>query len=128
MKLYLAARYDRLDELNGIARAIAELGHSVTSRWLAGHGQEDADSALYDLTDVVVADALVLFTEKPARTRMQSGGRHVEFGYALRANKTLFIVGPTENIFQGLPQVRRFSDTEEFLNFLGNPAATEIWP
>jgi hypothetical protein len=128
MKLYLAARYDRRDELNRIARSIVELGHSVTSRWLSGHGQEDADSALYDLTDVVVADALVLFTEKPARTRLQSGGRHVEFGYALRANKTLIIVGPSENIFHGLPQVRRFSDTEEFLKHLANPATTEIWP
>ena len=128
MKLYLAARYDRRGELNGIARSIAELGHSVTSRWLAGHGQGDADSALYDLTDVVVADALALFTENPARTRAQSGGRHVEFGYALHANKTLFIVGPGENIFHGLPQVHRFADTEEFLNFLASPAATKGWP
>lgn len=127
MKLYLAARYDRRQKLGELAESIEQLGHAVTSRWLNGHGQEDADSALYDLTDVVLADGLVLFTES-ARTRGRSGGRHVEFGYALHANKALFIVGPEENIFHGLPQVRRFTDADEFLDFLARPALVEAWP
>jgi hypothetical protein len=128
MRLYLAARYHRREELGALARSIAELGHQVTSRWLNGFGQDDADSALYDLTDVVVADALVLFTEKSARLRAQGGGRHVEFGYALYANKALFLVGPRENIFHQLPQVRRFADADELLDFLARPALAEAWP
>jgi hypothetical protein len=122
MKLYLAARSDRRVELQALARSIEQLGHVVTSRWLAGLGREDADNARYDLTDVVVADALVLFAEAPNRSAPFRGGRHVEFGYALRAGKTMFIVGPRENIFHELPDVRRFSDADELLDFLAHEA------
>ena len=43
MKLYLASRYDRREELATIAGVLEEQGHQVTSRWLAGRGQPDAD-------------------------------------------------------------------------------------
>src|SRR6266540_3464925 len=128
MKLYLAARSDRRVELQELARSIEQLGHIVTSRWLAGLGQENADNALYDLTDVVVADALVLFTENPNEAGPLRGGRHVEFGYALHAGKTMFIVGPRENIFHELPEVRQFLDADELLDFLAYPALVEAWP
>jgi hypothetical protein len=122
MKLYLAARPDRRVELQALARSIEQLGHVVTSRWLAGLGREDADNARYDLADVVVADALVLFAEESNSTAPFRGRRDVEFGYALRAGKNLFIVGPRENIFHHLPDVRRFSDADELLDFLAHEA------
>lgn len=119
MNLYLAARYDRLPEMAQIAEKLADAGHGVTSRWIRGFGKPDADTALYDLTDVVVADALVLFTEDPSANVpfAARGGRHVEFGYALRAGKRLFLVGPRENIFHELPDVTAFDDVDEMLRY-----------
>lgn len=127
MKLYLAARYDRMAELADIADSIEDLGHEVTARWLEGNGNPDAESAAYDLTDVLVADGLVLFTEEPTASVpfAARGGRHVEFGYALKAGKRMFIVGPTENIFHELDQVARFADVGELLAYLGQASATQ---
>jgi hypothetical protein len=129
MKIYLASRYDRREELAGIARLLEAQGHHVTSRWLEGHGAPDADSALYDLTDVIVADALVLFTEEPTAhvAYAARGGRHVEFGYALRAGKRMFVVGPRENIFHELPEVTVLPDVETLLCELGRIAEAEVW-
>jgi hypothetical protein len=120
MKLYLAARYDRIAEMADVAAKLEDEGHVVTSRWIRGFGKPDADTALYDLTDVVVADGLVLFTEDPTATVpfAARGGRHVEFGYALRAGKKLFIVGPRENSFHELSDVVACDDIEELLRVL----------
>jgi hypothetical protein len=129
MKLCLAARSKRRAELEDLARSIEQLGHTVISRWLTGYGQEnDATArfdAQYDLNDIVVADALVLFTEAPEGTGSLRGGRHVEFGYALHAGKALFIVGPRENVFHELPEVVQFFHADELLNFLASPAVRE---
>jgi hypothetical protein len=122
MKFYLAARYDRMPEMVEVADRLQEIGHQVTSRWVRGFGKPDADSALYDLTDVVVAEALILFTEDPAANVpfAARGGRHVEFGYALRAGKKLYLVGPRENIFHELPDVLAFEDVDEMLHHFTN--------
>lgn len=129
MKLYLASRYDRREELVAIASVLQEQGHHVTSRWLGGHGQPDADSALYDLTDVIVADVLILFTEEPTAhvAYAARGGRHVEFGYALRAGKRMFVVGPRENIFHELRAVTVVPDVAALVRELGRIAEAEVW-
>ena len=129
MKLYLAARYDRIDEMAELADTIEDLGHEVTSRWIEGNSQPDGESGGYDLTDVVVADGLVLFTEEPTANVpfAARGGRHVEYGYALRAGKQMFIVGPRENIFHELPQVVRFSTTTDLLEHLARVGEREVW-
>ena len=120
MNLYLASRYDRRSEMVEVADRLVGAGHGVTSRWIRGFGKPDAETALYDLTDIVVADALVLFTEEPEAHLpfTARGGRHVEFGYALRAGKKLFLVGPGENIFHHLPDVVAVDDVEELLRCL----------
>jgi hypothetical protein len=130
MKLHLAACSERRAELDALAVALEQLGHTVTSRWLAGNRhEEDSEDARFDaqygLTDILVADAVVLFTEGLNETASRRGGRHVEFGYALRAGKALFIVGPRENIFHELPEVACFADANELLNFLAPPEARE---
>jgi hypothetical protein len=129
MKLYLAARYDRREEMAALADAIEDLGHEVTARWVDGHGQPDGESARYDLTDVIVADALVLFTEEPTASVpfAARGGRHVEFGYALKAGKRMFIVGARENIFHELPEVTALPDTQALLEHLGRLRDEEAW-
>ena len=122
MNVYLAARYDRMPEMVEVAEQLRRIGHEVTSRWIRGFGNPDAETALYDLTDIVIADAIILFTEDPTANVpfAARGGRHVEFGYALRAGKKLYLVGPRENIFHELPDVLAFEDVDEMLHHFTN--------
>ncbi len=39
MKIYLAARYSRIQELNNAAVHLRDLGHEITSRWIQGNHQ-----------------------------------------------------------------------------------------
>lgn len=129
MKVYLAARYSRREELCGVRSLIEQMGHSVTSRWLNGGHQiddqgaplteerekqfEDGDPranalrvhfAQEDFIDVNTAEVLIAFTELP-RVSASRGGRHVELGLALAWSKTVIVCGPRENVFCWLPDV-----------------------
>lgn len=145
MIIYLAARYSRRLELCGYRAQLAARGIGVTSRWLdGGHqigtdgqplteegerrfeaGDASADElrvkfANDDLEDVLAARLLVAFTETP-RTATSRGGRHVELGIALGASIPIAVVGPRENIFCWLPQIRHFSSWAAFL------ASCDLW-
>lgn len=122
MKIYLAASHERIEEMGQIASQLYELGHEVTSRWLRGFGNGDAESAHYNLTDIVVADSFILFTEEPEASTPSAahGTRHVEFGYALRARKRLFLVGPRENGFHEFEDVLPFDDAAEMLRYFSD--------
>ena len=126
MKIYLAARYSRLKELNLYAADLRDLGHTVDCRWLLGaHQAHDGaleidaiqgDTPLIarlfaedDVSDLKAADMIVSFTEAP-RSNNSRGGRHVEFGMALALGKKMVVVGPRENVFHTLPAVRQFPD------------------
>jgi len=141
MKIYLAARYSRRIELCRYRFQLHTLGHQVTSRWLDGAhqigdagqpigdagealvegdaGAADVQSAILrerfateDVLDVQAADLLIAFTEPP-RSGASRGGRHVELGLALGQKRTVWVVGPRENIFCWLPQVRHFPTWDE---------------
>jgi hypothetical protein len=132
MKIYLAARYQRLNEVVQYAHQLQKLGHTVDCRWLLGLHQlhpkaETVDGlsqdevpmealpfAQDDIEDVQKCSILVLFTEKPFSDKGR-GGRHVEFGLALGLGKTVVIVGPRENIFHCLPGVIQFRTFGELL-------------
>ncbi|MFA5266310.1 MAG: hypothetical protein WC378_21005 [Opitutaceae bacterium] len=140
MRIYIAARFDRLPEMNIHADELRQKGHIVDCRWLNGShqlhpGAEQLDGsagfisvdegvtmqalpfALDDVEDLAAADAIILFSEWP-ESHSKRGGRHVEFGIALGLNKKLFIVGPPrENVFHCLPQVTRFNTWPECLGF-----------
>lgn len=147
MKIYLAARYSRREELCGYRQFIQASGHTVTSRWLNGahqisdSGQPIGDTgealiegddgstgdqaanlrnrfALEDYYDVDACDILIAFTEPP-RSNASRGGRHVELGIALGLRtKKIWIVGPRENIFCWLWQVKHFPDFPSALDLL----------
>lgn len=113
MRIYLAARYSRIDELNEYKQDLRGLGHYVTSRWLEGeHRAADDDESRWaefaadDLEDIDDADMVINFTEPPREPSTNRGGRHVEFGYALAGNKFLIVVGPNENTFHPLADLR----------------------
>jgi hypothetical protein len=125
VKVYLAARYSRRVELLDYAIDLSMIGHSVTSRWLAGNHQID-DAGLSteaeaeertrfaeeDLADLLAADCCISFTEPPRSTNSR-GGRHVEHGIALGRGMRVIVVGPRENVFHCLPRVEHFASWPE---------------
>lgn len=142
---YLAARYSRRLELCGYRSDLALLGIDVPARWLNGSHQLDNEGrpigetgelmfengsaaadhyrrkfAEDDFEDVVDSDMLIAFTEQP-RSGNSRGGRHVELGIALGMGKPVVIIGPRENVFCWLPQVRHF---ETWADFLADPYLT----
>ena len=116
MKVYLAGRYSRRDELQKCAKELVDDGHEVTSRWLSeDHRVESAAEvegapltvpmkqgrlfANDDYEDIENCDVFIAFTE-PSRANLASrGGRHVEFGTALALDKWIIVIGPRENVF-----------------------------
>lgn len=135
MKIYLASRYSRREELCGYREQLRTMGHEVQARWLDGKHQldnagkpiggsgeklveEDGDEsteiknaqlrskfAQDDWEDCMGADLQINFTEPP-RSSANRGGRHVECGIALARGIPLIVVGHRENIFHWLPSVR----------------------
>lgn len=118
MKIYLASRYSRFQEMQRYRSILESQGHFVTSRWINGdHQIDDAGLSVEakeaerirfaqeDWADLMSAEYCITFTEIP-RSSNSRGGRHVEFGAALAAGKLCIVVGPRENVFHCLPAVR----------------------
>jgi hypothetical protein len=117
VKVYLAARYSRREELCGYAAELRAAGFEITSRWLDGdhqisdgglseqaHAQERQRFAEEDWTDLMAAEVTISFTEEPRGTNSR-GGRHVEFGAAMALGQYCIVCGPAENVFHHLPEV-----------------------
>lgn len=142
MKIYLAARYSRREELCAYRTELESMGHTVTSRWLNGSHQIDksgvpigdkgeklvegdggADTpeanrlrshfVTEDCADVQEAEIVISFTEPPRSALGNRGGRHVEFGMAIGLKKRLIVVGYHENLFHWLPQVEFFETWQQ---------------
>jgi nucleoside 2-deoxyribosyltransferase len=131
MKIYLAARYSRRDELCKYRAILESKGHQVTSRWLQGgheitkEGSTQAAQeartrfAQEDWDDLMQADCCVSFTEEPRKTTTR-GGRHVEYGAALAKGMRCIVVGFRENVFHCLPEVE-FCEKFEDVSLLNLP-------
>lgn len=130
MRIYLAARYSRNEEMRKYRDDLAKLGHEVTSRWIDQHGgleltscsperleNRPADCARFaevDILDLEMAGLLIVFTEiGPSDSK---GGKHVEFGIALALDKKIAIVGPRENVFYCLPRISKFDTFDELVD------------
>ena len=102
--------------------------------------------SIKDFNDVMEADTLIAFSEdltRPSTTgevwegvskigfnlgegnrRAQlmvpvlwaRGGRHVEFGMAIAAQKRIVVIGPRENIFHWLPMIEQFDTFDAFMD------------
>lgn len=114
-KVYLAARFDRQEELRDYARILKDQWIEVTSRWLWMPAAYVADTsefkdicAVIDIQDIGRADVVVSFTADPKRT--SRGGRHVEFGIGLALKKRMIIIGEREHIFHFMYAVEVFPD------------------
>jgi len=131
MKIYLAARFGRRAELLNYKTSLEVHSHVVTSRWLTQPDQDDIHQrnyseeqrlqfAINDYADVLVAHALIAFTEPRDRDTPggKRGGRHVELGIALALHKEVFVVGYRENVFCHLSSVRFFETFHQLLEAL----------
>jgi hypothetical protein len=136
-KVYLASRYSRHDEMQGVRDVLAAVhGIEVTSRWIDCHTdvtgdftasftqeflhtnpQDCAPLGQHDIDDLLAADTVISFTGSGGK-----GGRHVEFGYALALGKRSIVVGPRENVFHTLPDVLWFPDWPRFVMALSHAA------
>lgn len=122
IKVYLAARYTRREEMAEYAERIAELdGFENVARWVFGaeEGMSREDISDLDLEDVDLADVVISFTE-PYGTEHRSGGRHVEFGYALGRGKVVILIGDRENVFHHDRRVYQFDSYEQFVDNIPN--------
>lgn len=121
MKVYLAARYHRREEMETVyAPRLPDLGHECIARWVYGgeEGLSRRDIAELDLEDVRSADMIILFTH-PRGEPQPGGGRFVEFGYALAFNKRCVVIGPEENVFMCAPTVEVYPTWDDFYEFEG---------
>lgn len=133
MKLYLASRYSTKPQMEQYAAELREMGHEVTSTWLTEPHPPNtqlgdvnprllAGYAANDLADIRAADLMLFFSVEPTVPTLR-GGRHVEFGYALGIEKPILVVGPHENIFHYLQNVRRVEEWKDAKMILGNFAS-----
>jgi hypothetical protein len=132
VKIYLAARYSRRDEMRAVADQLRQFGHEVTSRWLETEWVNRPDSgaaappeyreqyAVIDMEDVRASHCVISFTEAPGDG--SRGGRHVEFGLAVAWGRRLVVVGFRENLFHHLPGVEFYPTTLLMLDGLARPA------
>lgn len=126
MKIYLAARYSRFPEMQRHRAQLEARGHTVTSRWINGDHEgppeiAQAERTRYaeeDFADLIAAEVVISFTEKPRETSTSRGGRHVEFGIALATGKQCIVVGHRENVFHCLPEVEFYETWEAALETL----------
>ncbi len=120
IKVYLASRYSRHEEMQGVRDILRAFGIEVTSRWIDCHpdvvgdfgssftprdlNSKPDECALlgqHDIDDLRAADTVISFTSGDGG----KGGRHVEFGMAHALGKRLIVVGPRENVFHTLAEV-----------------------
>lgn len=118
-KVFLAADYDRKDEIKGYAHELFKWGWVVVSRWHDVSVPEDLDPdhtanqwgwAQQDLADLESATTLILFTGGK-----QTPGRNTEFGVGLATSKDLYIVGPRESVYHHLGQVWAYETWDKFV-------------
>ena len=99
MKFYLAGSFSSQSMLLAIMYLLQAMGHEVTSHWLIQTGNApNPTRAKMDLSDIDVADAVIVFTSIPSTT----GGLWVELGYALGIGKPVYLCGPRSNVFAHL--------------------------
>lgn len=117
LRVYLASRYPRREELLGRARELEEQHFEVVSTRVLGRSQaldatteQKAAWVTEDLREILSADVVVVFAH-PAKEALPpgahgtKGGYHVEAGFAIAHGKPILVVGDIENYFYYLPGI-----------------------
>jgi predicted metal-dependent HD superfamily phosphohydrolase len=131
MKVYLAARFDRKDEMKALSLLLNELGIECTSRWLdektAPKGKKNyerfiTNTAQIDADDVYAADTLIRFSDDLSTTKVPSrwctSSRFEETGMAYAWGKKIIIVGGHQSLFDRFQNRVHVQGTAELLRYL----------
>jgi len=117
--LYLAARFERQDEMRVYRDRLELAGHVVTSRWLDEPGpavpEYPAEAAQMCLEDIARSRWFVIFTDR----EMGRGGKDFETAWALTQCLGVRIVGPRVHVFHFLPAIVQYDTVDEFLETMG---------
>lgn len=104
MKIYIAAGFNRIEEVNLLAKQIeVQTPHKVISHWHRPGfetGKKALDCAMVDVEDIRNCD--LLLSLGGATTQ---GGRHVELGMAWILNIPILHLGEHESVFHYLPGI-----------------------
>lgn len=102
--VYIAAPYPLRDAAIELMRALEADGFLVTSTWLRQPDVMADEYAKLDLADVAKADCLLAMNPE-GWENAGTGGRHVEYGYALALGKGIVLFGAKSHIFHHLDSV-----------------------
>jgi hypothetical protein len=124
IKVYLASRYARREEMAEYAKRLQKLGFDITSNWvwgkhdIVGNPGNTKQFATMDRADLLRADLVINFAE-PKELDYPRGSRHTEFGMAYERGKVCYVVGKfgtdLENIFHSLEGVLVFENWDDLL-------------
>lgn len=117
MHVYIAAPRQWRDAAIALMVQLEAAGVGVTASWLRGDplSDEAAATAIDHLGEIDASDVLVLLNPSNRAEGDYTGGRHTEFGYALKANKTLYVVGARTQVFHYRAGVHVVSSVELLL-------------
>jgi len=117
--IYLAHNYGAREWLRSeVVPYLESRSHNITSRWIIWPPIHDSNiEGPMDLEDIDKASHVVFFTgqysERPGR------GKFVELGYAIRAGKTVIMVGEDNGcVFYKLPTLRWADSYQSILRYL----------
>lgn len=128
MRVYIAGRFTGRARLASLAEDLKRIDPKVkvTSTWLTPRTEaehkdypyNDEDARKYatrDLDEIWDSDCLILDTIDDSST----GGREVEWGFALARGMRMVLVGPRRNVFHYLVERHYETWSELLLNWSG---------
>jgi len=118
MKIYLAANWNRREDMVRKKEKVEAAGHTVTSRWIDQTFDTDVANAWADMKDLMDAEALFLFNDVGGEYD-GSGGKYVELGIALSCGMPIICIGKKErNIFLSIPTIQHVSNLKQALSLI----------
>jgi nucleoside 2-deoxyribosyltransferase len=109
---YLGGPGELKEMAKAIAQALRDKGHVISSTWHDVDDPEAEETALRDFSQIEDAEEFILLN--PAEwAHKGTGGRHVEFGYAVARGKDMIVLGSRTNIFHRIETIRVVEQLED---------------
>jgi nucleoside 2-deoxyribosyltransferase len=120
--VYIAAPFPLRNHGTLARSGLLSMGLISTAHWLDVEKEEWNDEwARIDLADIDRATVFLLIN--PPEWRQEgTGGRHVEFGYAVARHKDIVIWGERTNLFHSLSHIQVAGDLPSAINMVNDLA------
>ena len=120
--VYIAAPFPLRHDAIVARSGLLSMGLISTAHWLDQDQEEwNDDWARIDLADIDRATVFLLINP-PEWKHKGTGGRHVEFGYAVARHKDIVILGERTNVFHSLSSVALASDCTSAIKMVNDLA------